>query len=448
MTEITGKRKAITTSKGVENFSVPAGKKKARLTVSNSGYGGLALEARIEREAKRWIYRYRDADKTVEQQLGSYPQMGLAEARKAHREAAELLRQGIDPRKHRKAEKARNQTAWTMDDAFERWIEFYASAPARSGKAPTARTVAKQRGRWRLYLKEPLGGAYVRDMTRRYLIEVLEKVSTRTREEGRQCLTLLRQLLDYCEDREQIQDNPAAGLKPAKIKARPGKPRERHLNLAEIKVLWESINEKQRVVEGVASSVVLSSSVANAIKLLMLTGARRAEVASMQWSEVKKETWTIPAERTKSGREHRIHLSALARSILTEQRRFSSSEFVFESNRSPGRPIHYDTVTSAVAKLQGRNRKEHDPSAPLYHLDHFTVHDLRRSVATMWTETFMADPLLVDAMLAHAPPKLLGTYNKSKRYQMQADVWERWGQAVSEAAEAEPQGNIVFLGAR
>lgn len=43
----------------------------------------------------------------------------------------------------------------------------------------------------------------------------------------------------------------------------------------------------------------------------------------------------------------------------------------------------------------------------------------------------MADPLLVDAMLAHMPPKLVGTYNKGKRYKMQVDVWERWGETVT-----------------
>ncbi|ART64009.1 tyrosine-type recombinase/integrase [Kushneria marisflavi] len=445
MAEVQEKRKGITTSKGIENFSVPEGRKKARLAVSNGGYGGLALEARTDREAKSWLYRYRVVDKTVEQQLGSYPQMGLAKARKKHREAAELVRQGIDPRKHRKAEKARNQAAWTMSEAFDRWIEFYASSPSRSGKVPTERTVSKQRGRWRLYLEKPLGGAYVRDMSRRYLIEVLEQVATRAREEGRQCLTLLRQLLDYCEDREQIEDNPAAGLKPAKIKARPGKPRERYLKLPELKALWEAIDEKQIVLDGVASSVVLSASVANAIKLLLLTGARRAEVAAMRWVEVKKDTWTIPAERTKSGREHKVHLSALALVILAEQHRLSKSEFVFESSRDAAKPIHYDTITTAVARLQGRSRKDHEDSAPLYQLEHFTVHDLRRSVATMWTETFMADPLLVDAMLAHVPPRLVGTYNKGKRYQIQIDVWEKWGSTMAEITETSPEGNVVFM---
>ena len=419
----------LTTSKAVENFRARVGKTKARAVVSNGKLGGLALEARPDREAKRWIYRYRQGDKVAEYQLGSYPQMKLGEARQAHRDAFELVKQGIDPRKHRKAVKAANQAAWTMGEAFEKWIDFYATAPVRGGTPPTERTVLKQKGRWRLHLAKRLGGAYVRDISRRQLIEVLEEVASTAREEARQCLTLLRQLLDYCEDREQIDDNPAAGLKPAKVKARPGKPRDRHLKLPEMMELWEAL-EDSRNAEGVASTAMLSASVANAVRLLILTGARRAEVSSMRWAEVKNDTWHIHASRTKSAREHKVHLSKQALAILDEQRKLSGGEYVFESSRDAGKPIHYDTITTAIARLQGRARRQHDSDAALYHLEHFTVHDLRRSVATLWTETFMADPLLVDAMLAHVPPKLVGTYNKGKRYKMQVDIWERWGEII------------------
>lgn len=423
----------LTTSKAVENFRAREGKTKARAVVSNGKLGGLALEARTDREAKRWIYRYRQGDKVAEYQLGSYPQMKLGEARQAHRDAFELVKQGIDPRKHRKAVKAANQAAWTMGEAFEKWIDFYATAPVRGGMPPTERTVLKQKGRWRLHLAKRLGGAYVRDISRRQLIEVLEEIASSAREEARQCLTLLRQLLDYCEDREQIDDNPAAGLKPAKVKARPGKPRDRHLKLPEMMELWEALHDSRNA-KGVASTAMLSIPVANAVRLLILTGARRAEVSSMCWAEVKKDTWHIHASRTKSAREHKVHLSKQALAVLEEQRKLSGGEYVFESSRDAGKPIHYDTITTAISRLQGRARKEHYNDAPLYHLEHFTVHDLRRSVATLWTETFMADPLLVDAMLAHVPPKLVGTYNKGKRYKMQVEVWERWGEAIEHSA--------------
>lgn len=428
---VSGRSKPITTPAEVAAFRPPEGRSKARCLVRSKHGSGLALEARADRETKSWLYRFNIGGKQFEMTLGASPAMGLRAARDAHGEAAKLVAKGIDPRKHRKAEKARNISAWTMDQAFERWIEFYANSAGRRGSVPTPRTVTKQRGRWRVHLQESLGGAYVRDITRRDLIDVLERTALSAREEARQCLTLLRYLFDYCESREQIDDNPVAGLEPAKVRARPSRSRDRHLKLAELHELWLATGHERARGEVSGASVTLSRPVTNAIRMLVLTGARRAEVAGMRWDEVSEDTWTIPAGRMKGGQPHRMHLSNEALGILSEQRKLSTSVYVFESNREAGRPIHPDSITTAVARLQGRGLKEHDPDAPLHHLEHFTTHDLRRSVATLWTETFLADPMLVDAMLAHMPPKLVGTYNKSKRYKMQVEIWNRWGGVLS-----------------
>ncbi|MCE9665953.1 tyrosine-type recombinase/integrase [Halomonas sp. M5N1S17] len=437
-------RKPITTPAEVASFSLPEGRNKARRPVKSKHGAGLALEVRAGRDSKLWIYRFNIAGRQFETMLGTFPPMTLKQAREKHGQSVALVRDGIDPRKHRAAEVARNQAAWTMQEAFGHWLEFYAASPVKGGNPPTPRTVAKQRGRWNLHLKKPLGGAYVRDLTRRRLIEVLEGIASSAREEARQCLTLLRQLLDYCEDREQIDDNPAAGLKPAKVKARPGKPRERHLELPELRDLWMAIDDN-RTAEGLAATAMLSLSVANAIKLLILTGTRRGEVAGMRWSEVKRDTWMIPGERTKNAKPHKVYLAPLALELLREQRQLSSGDYVFESTRDAGKPIHYDTITTAVARLQGRARKDHDETAPLYHHEHFTTHDLRRTCATLWTKTFMADPLLVDAMLSHSPPRLLGTYNRDRRWDMQVDIWKRWGATVNDMVANDPGANVVSL---
>ncbi|TLF47287.1 DUF4102 domain-containing protein [Halomonas urmiana] len=441
MTKTPG-RKPITTPVEVAAFRPPKGRNKARRLVRSKHGNGLALEARADREAKSWLYRFNIGGKQFEMTLGAYPAMGLREARDAHGEAAKLVAKGIDPRKHRKAEKARNISAWTMDQAFDRWIEFYAASPGRRGGIPSPRTVMKQRGRWRVHLQKHLGGAYVRDITRRDLIDIIERVASRAREEARQCLSLLRQLLDYCEEREQIDSNPAAGLEPSKVKARPSRPRERYLKFKELQELWLALGQAA-VRGGEGDRQRLTASVSNAVKLLILTGARRSEVAKMRWCEVDADAWVIPSSRMKAGVEHRIHLSKPAQMILEAQKDQVSGEYVFESNRLEGRPIHPDSITTAVARLQGRELKELDSDAPLFHLEHFTTHDLRRSVATLWTDVFQADPLLVDAMLAHAPPKLLGTYNKGKRYRMQVNVWNRWGALID--GNEVPGGNVVPL---
>ncbi|UYG06777.1 tyrosine-type recombinase/integrase [Halomonas sp. M4R1S46] len=438
----------ITTDRQVAAFMLPEGRNKARRAVSNRGIGGLALEARTTREAKTWVFRFRLAGNAVEMALGRYPGMSLAEAREKHRDAAKLVEKGIDPRKHRKAEKARNEAAWTMGHAFERWIVFYEQTPGRGKRLPTPKTVGQHKGRWRRHLAPRLADAYVRDVTRRQVIEVLEDVVAKAPVEGRHCLNLLRGLLDYCEDREQVEENPIANLTPAKVGASGGTPRNRHLSLPELRALWQALEDARHRPEGLASTAWMSATTANVLRLLILTGCRRSEAALMRWEEIKRDTWTIPAERAKSRRAHRVYLTPLALEILAEQRQHTDSQFVFPSVSDSGKPVHPDSLSTVVARLQGRSRKEHDTTAPLYHLPPFTVHDLRRSAATRWTEDLLAEPLLVEQMLAHAPPKLVATYNHAARWPAQVDVWKRWGELVADRVAQNPGSNVVPMQGR
>lgn len=433
-------RKAFTTPNEVAGFcnACPGeGRAKSRHAIHSKHGSGLFIEVRRGRAGGLWMYRFHQAGKQREMMLGGYPAMTLKAAREAHSEAVALVKRGIDPRRHRAAEKAVNASAWTMGEAFNKWIEYYAVTPIGKRPPPTTKTVEKQRGRWRLYLDGDLGNCYVRDVSRRQLIAVLEGVASEAREEARQCLSMVRKVLEYCVDREQIEDNPASSLTPAKIKTGPATPRDRHLKLTELRALWDAVSDE--------ANSRLSLPVANAIKLLIMTGARRSEVVGMRWDEIKGDTWTLPASRTKSRRKHDVHLCSLTHDILNQQRELSDGDFVFSALNNAERPLHPDSISTAVARLQGRSRKKHDEDAPLYELLPFTAHDLRRTVATLWTETLLADPLLVDSMLAHSPPTLLGTYNKSKRYEAQADIWSRWGQMVSEMIVSDPGANVVSL---
>ncbi|WP_075878606.1 tyrosine-type recombinase/integrase [Vreelandella massiliensis] len=437
-----GTKKAITTPAEVSAFALPEGRLKARRAVKSKHGAGLSLEARAGKSTKLWMYRFNLGGQQREMMLGSYPAMTLKRAREEHATAVELVKKGLDPRKQRASEKANNLSAWTMRNAFERWIEHYQQTPGRKQQQPpTAKTVSQQRGRWRRNLAPLLADFYVRDVSRRLIIDVLEQASKKGKVEARHSLNLLRQLLRYCQIREQIEVNPTDGLTPSDIAASASPPRKRYLSLSELHQLWQAIDDARADTEGKATTAVLSIPVANALKLLILTGARRGEVASMRWDEIKKDIWTIPAERTKSRRQHQVYLSPLALKLLDEQRHLGVGEFVFASTQGTGNPIHPDSLSTTIARLQGRSSKEHNVAAPLNHLHHFTVHDLRRSFATQATEVLMADPFLVETMLAHAPPKLIGTYNHAKRWKSQVIVWLSWGELIAQKVASSPTSN-------
>ena len=158
----------------------------------------------------------------------------------------------------------------------------------------------------------------------------------------------------------------------------------------------------------------------------------------MRWSEVHGNIWTLPAPRTKSQRKHKVFLATLVIHILDEQKSISNSDYVFPSPRLQGRPIHEDSISTAVTRLQGRALKMQDSDAPLHSLEPFVAHDLRRTAATAWTDFLKAEPMLVEQMLDHAPPKLVATYNKAGRWEEQVDVWSRWAQFVADQIATAP----------
>lgn len=336
------KDKPYTTDRQIRAHSLPPGSPKNRHAVQNKryGYGGLAIEARQDRSALTWIYRYRIAGKLKERTLGTYPSMSMQAACLAHAEAAGLVAKGLDPMKQRKAEKATNEQKWTMAELFELWIEHYATTPSPKRRTvPMPTTVKKQRGRWDLHLSRDLADLYIQDASRGILVAVLEKAAKSSREEARQCLSILRMMLDYAETREQIDDNPADRLKPHKVGANPSAPRERYLTMAELAELWQFLDDVTKQ----------ALPISNAIKLLILTGSRRGEVAGMEWKEINGNTWTIPAARTKSRRAHAVHLSAPALAVIESQRELSGgSPFVFESPMKPGHPTSRDAITRAL----------------------------------------------------------------------------------------------------
>jgi len=285
----------------------------------------------------------------------------------------------------------------------------------------------------------------VQDVTRAKLIEVLSDAATKAREEVRQCLIMLKGIFAYAEDLEQTEESPAASITPVKIKARPSPPKDCHLSLEELKELLQVLNDPNGRT---------SLTVRNVMRMLIATGARRSEVSQMQWSEVDLELgiWTLPADRTKTRQQRRVSLSSFSLGILIQQQQLSRSAFVFESPDVPGQAIGLDAPTQSLNRLQGRKNKERNVSAPLGKMNLFSIHDLRRTATTAWTEHLGADKLLADVMIGHAEPKLIATYNRADRWPLQVRIWQRWGEllaslsAEKESLSEQPgSNNVVYI---
>jgi len=199
--------------------------------------------------------------------------------------------------------------------------------------------------------------------------------------------------------RHLIDQNPARLLKPKDFAATASKPRDRVLLLPELRKLWQALDQasgtNQSNIQISAMSIVTTS----AIKLLILTGARRGEIAAMRWSELNIEegVWLLPSERTKNRQAHTIYLSSLAAGIIQSLSRITGhSQFVFDTGHyKDGRHIHSDTLTGVIARLCGKAtgmKKKLASDAPLADMPSFSIHDLRRSAATAWGEYLKTEP--------------------------------------------------------
>ena len=429
----------ITQDRQIASLVPPVGKNRIVVSVKSKAGAGLYIESRSGSQTKSWLYRPYLNGKQIKITLGAYPAMTLAQAREAHAEAIELVKQGFDPRYVRKTEKSNNEQMPIFSELWENWLSF-----RETSKPIGARTLADYKGTYRRHLEQGLGSVRVCDLSRSYLFAHLSKVRQSSAEGVRKGLIILNMTLDHATLQGLIELNPARLLKPAMFGASMAKPRERWLSQDELQRLWKTLEEAtagggsvSTGGKGIASSVVLSHAIANTLKLIILTGVRRSEAVKMRWDQINGDRWTIP--ETKNGKSHVVTLHPLALSILKKQRIISEGAFVFESTSNQGFPITGDAVTRALERLRKKYLAELEPFSP---------HDLRRSVATGCAEYLDAPERLIERLLNHIPKdRLIRTYQVGQQAEKLRSLFLSWGdfveRYVAQSASHEVTDNVV-----
>src|SRR5690554_623333 len=180
----------IFTAQEVAALKPSPGKRKTRASVETRWGGGLALEARADREVKPWVYRYALGGRGGtfrEMVLGHYPSMKLAEAREAHRQAVALVRQGVDPVADKAAQLTENLTDLTMGALAERWLEYLVTTQA--GRQMKERTIKNHAWRWHKYLAPNLKGIMLSSVSRQHLAAASDSTRKKSAEETRKGLS-------------------------------------------------------------------------------------------------------------------------------------------------------------------------------------------------------------------------------------------------------------------
>jgi integrase len=222
-----------------------------------------------------------------------------------------------------------------------------------------------------------------------------------------------------------IDKNPCEGISPPTVE----KPRDRVLDERELALLWQA-------------TASLEFPYAQIFRLLILTGARKGEVAGATWREfdVKKRLWTLPASRSKNHREHALPLSLAAVDILSSLPRFEGSEFVFGANgRTPSSfsdaKARFD---SEVARLNGGEA-----------IPHFTIHDIRRSVAS-GLASIGVQLHVIERCLNHVSGSFGGIVSVYQRHSYAEEMHsalDAWARHIEAIVTGKPADNVVELAA-
>jgi integrase len=387
---------------------------------------------------KTWQAFYRVDGKMVREKLGSLAQIpDVRAARELARQSMTKARTGAHPveERRRKEEDERHQAEAeesrkrnTVAAVIDRYL---AERPADKSRRPmraeylaeTARTLEKDVKLTALG-KRPLDELSSDDIKR--LVRAIAKDAP---SQANHTLAYLKAMLGWAVDEGLIEKNPASGVKMPAQKVE----RERALGEEEIRPFWLACDR-------------IGWPFGPLAQLLLLTGQRRDELAHATWSEfdLDKETWTLPGERTKNGRGHIVHLSALAIETLAKLPRIASKKgWVFTTGLGGG-----DTSVSGFGR--GRERiaaamteASGEAVAP------FTLHDLRRSTATGMAALGIA-PHVVDKILNHSSGKIAGVakiYNRFEYLSERKTALEAWARHVESLIRPTPS-NVVEIAAR
>ena len=373
---------------------------RAKLPGMYADGGGLYLQ--ITEGGASWVYRYMLNGRAREMGLGPLALFGLQEARAKAQDARRLRHEGVDPIEHRRTARAQQQLDAAKAVTFQQCAERYI-ASHRAGWRH-----AKHVEQWESSLQRlafPVIGALpVQAINTALVMNVIEAIWDEKPETASRVRGRIESILDWAKARGyRTGENPARwkghlkNLLPPRSKVRMVE----HYAAMPYDQL-PALMVELRVQDGID---------ARALEFTILTAARVSEAVGARWSEISGDVWTIPAERMKGGKPHRVPLSRRAMDLLKALPR--NGDLIF-----PGPKL-------------GRALNINAPRKLLIDMGHsVTVHGFRSSFRDWVAERTSYPNHVAEAALAHAvADKVEKAYRRTdlfeKRRRLMAD-WAAW----------------------
>jgi len=379
--------------------------KLTNLTVPKLGEGnhsdGAGLYLRVIGGSRTWAFRYQRHGKTHWVSLGRTGDFTLAEARQKARDCRRKLYDGVDIAAERKAARTPPPPGLTFGQVAEQYITAF-----EGGWKP------KQAKLWRATLKQhapKLLEVPVADVGVHDVMAVLDPIWRTKNETASKLRGRIEAILTYARAKELRQgDNPAEwrGRLKALLPERSDVVKVVH----RAALAWQ---EMPAVMARLMESDGVSAACAT---FTILTAARPTEARGARWDEIDLSgaVWTLPAERMKSDRPHRVPLAPAALAILAARKGRGSigTELIFEGGKE-GKPLSDVAVSKALHCAAGRTD--------------VTVHGCRSSFRDWCDEAAHAPADVAEAALAHViGDKTVQAYARSDFFDRRRELMNAW----------------------
>ena len=362
--------------------------------------GGLYLRVTAA-GTKSWIFRFTRDGRTHDMGLGPVASVSLAKARELAAEGRRQHLGRVDPIKARAAERAAARPA--EGATFKECAQQLIAARELGWRN------AKHRLQWRstlaAYAYPILGDVPVAEVTTDLVMQVLEPIWAKKSETASRVRSRTEAVLDWAKARGLRDGENAArwrGHLDHLLAPRSKVQRVRHypaLPYADMPTF-------------IADLRTMTDIRARTLEFTILTAARTSEARHARWDEIHSEqrTWIVPADRMKSGREHRVPLSSGANAILAEMLQIRQNEYVFPGMKQ-GRPLADKALLLLVRALR--------PG--------FTVHGFRSTFKDWCAECTSFPTFVSEAALAHVvADKVEAAYRRTDLLEKRRKLMEAW----------------------
>jgi integrase len=344
--------------------------------------------------SRKWMLRFTWRGQAKEMGLGSAASVPLADAREKAAVARRKIAQGFNPIDERKRDRGVPTFGEMADSVREALSVGFRNEKHKAQWKSTLATYAA-----------PLRRKPIDTITTDDVLNLLKPIWTAKAETASRVRGRIEKVLDAAKAKGfRDGENPARWRGHLDhLLPRPSKLARGH----------HAAMPYEDVAAFIAKLRVREATAALALELCILTGARSGEILGMQWSEIDldKKIWTVPANRMKAGREHRVPLSSRAVAILNPLKKATASEFVF-SGQAHNKPLSNMAMEMILRRMK---------------IENATVHGFRSSFRD-WAGNVSSFPReVVETALAHViGDKAEQAYRRGDALEKRRKLMDAW----------------------